>query len=63
MHNAQYNKLHKTTVIDIVIVMQMDRYVALSTGDYSPIDSLCPFLNQINNWMGQHFQNSDYCVL
>ena len=56
--------MHKTTVIDIVMI---DRYVSLSTGDYTPIDSLYPFLEQINNWMSQNKkktgQDRDYCVL
>ena len=54
--SGKQDNMHKTTVIDIVMQM-IDRYVSLSTGDYTPIDSLCPFLEQINNWMSQTFQN------
>ena len=30
-------------------------YIALSSDDYAPIDSLCQCINQINDWMCQNF--------
>ena len=30
-------------------------YIALSSGDYSPIQSLCHCLEQVTNWMNQNF--------
>ena len=30
-------------------------YLALSPNDYSPIDSLCQCIDEVNNWMCQNF--------
>ncbi len=30
-------------------------YLALSPNDYSPIDSLCQCIDEINSWMSQNF--------